>query len=106
MEQTESSTRRVPLGDGRTVNIIHHPIPGGGWIGTHEDVTEREKLHSQLSRQNELLRERELQLNVQNTRFDTALNNMSHGLCMFDREQRLVVCNEPVCRAVRPAARR
>ena len=48
VEQTESSTRLVPLGDGRTVNIIHHPIPGGGWIGTHEDVTEREKLHSQL----------------------------------------------------------
>ena len=27
-------------------------------------------------------------------RFDTALNNMSQGLSMFDREQRLVVCNE------------
>ncbi len=26
--------------------------------------------------------------------FRTALKNMAHGLCMFDREQRLVVCNE------------
>ncbi|MFK4728041.1 putative signal transduction protein with EAL and GGDEF domain [Bradyrhizobium niftali] len=26
-------------------------------------------------------------------RFDTALNNMSHGLCFFDQEQRLIVCN-------------
>jgi diguanylate cyclase (GGDEF)-like protein/PAS domain S-box-containing protein len=24
----------------------------------------------------------------------TALKNMTHGLCMFDREQRLVICNE------------
>ena len=93
VEQTESSARLVQLGDGRTVNIIHHPIQGGGWLGTHEDVTEREKLHSQLARQNELLRERELQLNAQNMQFDAALTNMSQGLSMFDREQRLLVCN-------------
>ena len=27
-------------------------------------------------------------------RFDTALNNMSQGLCFFDGEQRLIVCND------------
>jgi PAS domain S-box-containing protein len=26
-------------------------------------------------------------------RFDTALNNMTHGLCFFDGKQRLIVCN-------------
>ncbi|WMT89114.1 EAL domain-containing protein [Pelagibacterium sp. H642] len=26
--------------------------------------------------------------------FDTAVNNMPHGLCMFDADQRFVVCNE------------
>ena len=30
---------------------------------------------------------------TQNLRFDAALNNMSQGLCMFDGEHRLVVCN-------------
>src|SRR5215831_6361448 len=29
-----------------------------------------------------------------NRRLDTALNNMSQGLCMFDSEGRLVLCNE------------
>jgi diguanylate cyclase (GGDEF)-like protein len=29
----------------------------------------------------------------QNMRFDAALGNMSMGLCMFDKDQRLVVCN-------------
>ena len=33
------------------------------------------------------------QLKVQNLRFDTALDNMGTGLCMFDAEKRLVVCN-------------
>jgi diguanylate cyclase (GGDEF)-like protein/PAS domain S-box-containing protein len=33
-------------------------------------------------------------LHTQNLRFDAALNNMSHGLVMFDASTRLVVCNE------------
>ena len=33
-------------------------------------------------------------LRSQNIRFDTALNNMSQGLCMFDADQRLIVCND------------
>src|SRR5581483_9091465 len=31
----------------------------------------------------------------QNERLETALNNMSHGLCMFDASGRLVICNKP-----------
>lgn len=34
------------------------------------------------------------ELHTQNMRFDTALNNMSQGLAMFDAQQRLVVCND------------
>ena len=33
----------------------------------------------------------------QNFRFDTALANMSHGLCMFDSTRRLVVWNKRFC---------
>jgi diguanylate cyclase (GGDEF)-like protein/PAS domain S-box-containing protein len=40
------------------------------------------------------LREREAELEEQNLRFDAALENMPHGLCMFDRNERLIVCNE------------
>ncbi len=34
----------------------------------------------------------------QNMRMEAALNNMSHGLCMFDADGRLVICNEPFLR--------
>jgi diguanylate cyclase (GGDEF)-like protein len=34
------------------------------------------------------------ELELQNFRFDSALNNMIHGLTMFDGQQRLVVCNQ------------
>lgn len=39
------------------------------------------------------LRLRDAELNIQNARFDAALNNMSQALCMFSSEQRLIVCN-------------
>jgi diguanylate cyclase (GGDEF)-like protein/PAS domain S-box-containing protein len=28
------------LGDGRTIQIRHHPMRDGGWVSTHEDITE------------------------------------------------------------------
>ncbi len=38
------------------------------------------------------------QLRTQNIRFNAALNNMAQGLCMFDAERKLVVCNERYAR--------
>ena len=38
-------------------------------------------------------RNRAEQLRQQSLRFDVALNNMSHGLVMFDASSKLVVCN-------------
>jgi diguanylate cyclase (GGDEF)-like protein len=37
---------------------------------------------------------REVELKQVNQQLDVALNNMTHGLSMFDAEQRLIVCNE------------
>jgi diguanylate cyclase (GGDEF)-like protein len=40
------------------------------------------------------LRSREEDLQAQNVRFDTAINNMTQGLLLFDSSQQLVVCNQ------------
>ena len=82
------------LSDGRAILVSIRPRPGGGWVTTHQDVTERENLNAELAQQNELLRQREEQLGQQKEQLDVALNNMSHGVAMFDAEQRLVVCNK------------
>ena len=82
------------LSDGRAILVSIRPRPGGGWVTTHQDVTERENLNAELAQQNELLREREDQLEQQRERLDVTLNNMSHGVAMFDAGQRLVVCNK------------
>jgi diguanylate cyclase (GGDEF)-like protein len=32
---------KVDFEDGRTISVIHHPMPDGGWVSTHEDITEQ-----------------------------------------------------------------
>jgi diguanylate cyclase (GGDEF)-like protein len=64
----------------RVISITNRPLPDGGWVATHEDVTE--------------LKQREQELRVENMKFDAALQNMSQGLVMFDRDSKLIVCNQ------------
>jgi diguanylate cyclase (GGDEF)-like protein len=97
----ENTSRAVHhLADGRIIEVVHHPIPGGGWVATHEDVSERrymedalEQTNRELEHHNNLLRQREDELKTQNVKFDAALENMLQGVAMFDAEQRLIVCN-------------
>jgi len=70
----------VESSGGRLIQIMNQALEGGGWVATHEDVTE-------WRRAEERVREQKPQL-------DTALNTMSQGLNMFDASGRLVVCNE------------
>src|SRR5262249_9077561 len=34
---------------GRVITSINLPIPGSGWVGTHEDVTERHRAEAQIA---------------------------------------------------------
>ncbi len=80
--------------DGRIIAYTVYPVPGGGGMATHEDITEREELNARLKKQYELGKEQEETLRVRNFLFDTAINNMSQGLCFFDSDHRLIVCND------------
>lgn len=74
------------FGDGRTLETTYRPMPEGGWIAVYHDVTERERRIA-------ALRRRDAELRTQNLLFDAALDNMSHGITMWDGEERLVVVN-------------
>ncbi|MEG9524195.1 MAG: EAL domain-containing protein [Hyphomicrobiales bacterium] len=56
-------------------------------------LAERDQLRDDVFAKNQILTEREAQLEEQNERFDAALNNMSQGLCMFGANGRLKVSN-------------
>jgi signal transduction histidine kinase len=76
----------VQLADGRWILITEKRTADGGIVGARSDITEL-KL-----RELEMLRISQ-QLHAKNMQFDTALNNMIQGLCMFDKDQVLVVTN-------------
>jgi diguanylate cyclase (GGDEF)-like protein len=81
--------------DGRIIAYTAYPMPDGGGVATHEDITEREAAIARLKQQHDGSgKEHEENLKIRNLQFDTAINNMSQGLCFFDAAHRLIVCNE------------
>jgi diguanylate cyclase (GGDEF)-like protein len=38
----------VQLKDGRVIAIMHHPMQGGGWVSTHQDITEQQRTHERI----------------------------------------------------------
>jgi signal transduction histidine kinase len=76
----------VQFTDGRWILITEKKTDDGGVVGTRSDITEM-KL-----REIEMLRISQ-QLHAKNMQFDTALSNMIQGLCMFDKNQKLIVVN-------------
>jgi signal transduction histidine kinase len=76
----------VQCADGRWIQINEKRTEDGGIVGTRSDITEM-KL-----REMEMLRISQ-QLHAKNIQFDSALSNMLMGLCMFDKDQKLIVVN-------------
>jgi diguanylate cyclase (GGDEF)-like protein len=44
-----SSDSVIELADGRTISVAHRPMPDGGWVATHEDITERREAEAQIA---------------------------------------------------------
>src|SRR4029078_3618847 len=53
-----------------------------------------EEIIDQLSHARQQVEGSQRELQEQKLRLDSAINNMGEGLCMFDAEKRLVVCND------------
>lgn len=72
--------RLIELPDHRVIQIVYRPLTDGGWVSTHEDITERQRAEVKI-------REQKLQL-------DATIDNMVQGLVMFDADQCLVQWNK------------
>ena len=80
--------------DGRIIAHTVYPMSDGGGMATHEEITGREDMSALLRMRNEFGKRQEENLRIRNLQFDTAINNMSQGLCFFDAAHRLIVCND------------
>jgi diguanylate cyclase (GGDEF)-like protein len=81
------SSTTINAADGRSIHVTRRLLSDGGWVSTHEDITERIRRETDVFQQAKELE----RINMQ---FDAALSNMTQGLCMFDGQKRLVVWNE------------
>jgi diguanylate cyclase (GGDEF)-like protein len=93
----------IPGGPGTAAHLSSRMILIGGLLisvimaayfwSTGRNARRLRLRHQQLGQVNSALDAANARLLVQNARFDTALNNMAHGLCFYDGAQRLIVCN-------------
>lgn len=86
----EAAKERLPQllrrTDGRTILIVRTPMNDGGWVATHEDITEKQRVEEKLVAS-------VTELGRTNERFEVAISNMSQGLCLFDADRKLVISN-------------
>jgi signal transduction histidine kinase len=76
----------VEHSDGSWVLVKVTPTRDNCTVETRSDITDMKRREFQLLRISQ-------QLHAKHKQFDVALNNMIQGLCMFDSDQRLIVCN-------------
>src|SRR5262249_23753456 len=50
-----TTDRTLELDDGRVIVVVNQPMSGGGWVATHEDITERRRAERELDRTRTLL---------------------------------------------------
>jgi diguanylate cyclase (GGDEF)-like protein/PAS domain S-box-containing protein len=80
LAETKTFSRTVQLGDGRSIRIVNQAMANGGWVATHEDITERRKAELELERTKAFL--------------DTVIENVPVTVFVKDvREQRYVLVN-------------
>lgn len=76
------------------INLLLLLVLLGRMINTNfRSFVQLVRTHGRLAEEGERARAAEQTATAFAERFDTALNNMSHGLCFFDEDQRLIVCN-------------
>jgi methyl-accepting chemotaxis protein len=76
------STWRVATGDGRYIHAVNLPMPDGGWVTTHEDVTEQHQLEQQrdaMTAQESRRATVEGAISVFRERMDTVLKGVSES---------------------------
>ena len=79
LEQGETFTVNIELKDGRTIAVVNQPIKSGGWVATHEDVTERKRAERSLESTREFL--------------DKIIENVPSPIIVKDAELKYVLIN-------------
>ncbi|MDP8997545.1 MAG: EAL domain-containing protein [Pseudomonadota bacterium] len=76
---TEAKAWTAELKDGRTIHICHQPMPDGGWVATHEDITELKVKRTEANERVSL---------------QALINSMPESLWVKDAKSRFIIANK------------
>ena len=48
IKEAKTFTLTVELANGRIIAVVNQPMPGGGWVAMHDDITERKRAEREL----------------------------------------------------------
>jgi CHASE1-domain containing sensor protein len=102
----------VQLVNGCIVRIRRQPTPDGGWVATHEDITEQRKAEMALAEARVKAERAQQDAQAAHARLVEAFEVVPEGIAMMDADDRLVRsrrgCGSRICfaRALRPASMR
>jgi PAS domain S-box-containing protein len=79
--------------DGRLFSIVTQPMTGGGWVSTHDDITEARKAEDAVAKARAEAERAEREARAAHARLLEAFDVVPEGLALFDHEDRFVLWN-------------
>ena len=81
-------------GNGRSIQIVNVPLAQGGWLATHEDVTEKLRAEQALAAAKADAERAEREARDAHARLLDALDLVPEGLVIFDADDRYLLWNQ------------
>ncbi len=79
IKKGRTTVHEVKSSGGRLLLVMNHPMPGGGWIGTHEDITERREAEQRQAAMQER-EERRAVVDAAISRFSNCVETLLNGV--------------------------
>jgi diguanylate cyclase (GGDEF)-like protein/PAS domain S-box-containing protein len=88
------SDTTVDLVDGRVIRIRRQPMPDGGWVATHEDITAERRSEQALAEARMRAERAQQDAQAAHHRLVEALEVVPEGIALMDADDRLVLWNK------------
>jgi len=87
------SNTTFKLSDGRVYEIRHRPMPDGGWVATHQDITEKFQAEQALAEAKASAERAEQEARAAHQRLVEALDVVPEGIVILDADDKYVLWN-------------
>ncbi|HKA75247.1 MAG TPA: EAL domain-containing protein [Xanthobacteraceae bacterium] len=89
----ETVNKMVELTDGRTIAVSSRPMPGGGWVATHADITELKEAEKAVAAARAEAERAEREARAAHARLLDAVEVMPEAVVLCDADDRFVLWN-------------